>query len=158
MMLPHYIYQPSSRGSPGFTIMAYIDAFRANTLLIARLGQSKAHLAWAMAMYLEEPDVEALASDAITDGPDAKKIDFIYLDRDGKRIVFAQGYFATAVRDSAPANKAADLNVASAWLLSADIRQVPKQLRSVFEDCRAAIDEGEIDTVELCFVHNYLSL
>jgi hypothetical protein len=105
-------------------------------------------------MYLEEPDVEALASEAITDGPDDKKIDFIYLDQDGKRIVFAQGYFAAAVRDSAPANKAADLNIASAWLLSADIIQVRRQLRSVFEDCRGAIDEGEIDTVELLFVHN----
>jgi hypothetical protein len=142
------------RSSASGDKLAYIDAFRANTSLIARLGEGKAHLAWALAMYLEEADVEALASEAITDGPDDKKLDFIYLDRDGKRIVFAQGYFATAVRDSAPANKAADLNIAAAWLLSSDLTQVPAQLQSIFEDCRAAIHEGEIDTVDLLFVHN----
>ena len=72
--------------------MAYDDAFRANASLIKSVGEGNAHLVWAMAMYLEEPDFEALASEALTDGPNDKKIDFIYLDRDAKRIVFAQGY------------------------------------------------------------------
>ena len=70
-------------------------------------ASGNAHLAWAVAMYLEEPDVEALASEALTDGPNDKKIDLIYLDRDGRRIVFAQGYMGTTKKDSAPANKAA---------------------------------------------------
>jgi hypothetical protein len=108
-----------------------------------------------MAMYLEEPDVEGLASEALTDGPDDKKIDFIYIDRDAKRIVFAQGYHGTAKKDAAPANKASDLNTAAAWLLSGDIEQVPAQLRSVIEECRTALKDGDIESVELLYVHNF---
>jgi hypothetical protein len=48
--------------------MAYIDALEANKTLIDSLGQTKAHLVWALGMYLEEPDFEALASEALTDG------------------------------------------------------------------------------------------
>jgi hypothetical protein len=64
--------------------MGYEGAFRANDSLIKRIGEGNAHLVWAMALYLEEPDIEALASEALTDGPNDKKIDFIYLDRDAK--------------------------------------------------------------------------
>lgn len=134
--------------------MAYEDALRSNDSLIKMLGESNAHLVWAMALYLEEPDIEALASEALTDGPDDKKIDFVYLDQDAKRIVFAQGYFAKTSKDAASANKAADLNTAAAWLLSGDISQVPNQLRPVIEECRAALVEGEVDTIELLYVHN----
>jgi hypothetical protein len=84
--------------------MAYIDAFRADNTLIKRVGESNAHLIWALGLYLEEPDLEALASESLTDGPNDKKIDFIRLDRDAKRIVFAQGYFAGTDKAEAPAN------------------------------------------------------
>lgn len=135
--------------------MAYKDAFHANSSLIKSLGEGNAHLIWAMALYLEEPDFEALAAEALTDGPDDKKVDFIYLDRDAKRIVFAQGYYGNGKKDSAPANKASDLNTAAAWLFSGDINQVPEQLRAAFEDCRAALREGEVDAIELLYVHNF---
>ena len=136
--------------------MAYMDAFRANTApLIKSIGEGNAHMIWAIALYLEEPDVEALASEALTDGPDDKKIDFIYLDRDAKRVIFAQGYYGLGKKDSAPANKASDLNTAGAWLFSGDLDKAPIQLRSTIEECRAALDEGEVDTIELLYVHNY---
>jgi hypothetical protein len=135
--------------------MAYEDAFRAKTSLINTLGESRAHLVWAMALYLEEPDIEALASEALTDGPDDKKIDFIYLDRDARRIVFAQGFFGKTRKDSAPANKAADLNTACAWLLSGDTAQVPKQLKPTIDECRSALADGEIDAIDFLYVHNY---
>jgi hypothetical protein len=135
--------------------MAYIDAFRANDSLIKNLGEGNAHLVWAMALYLEEPDFEALASEGLTDSPNDKKIDFVYVDRDGKRLVFAQGYFGSVKKDAAPANKASDLNTAAAWLLSGDIAQVPDHLRTAIAECRTALAEGEVDTVELLYVHNY---
>src|SRR5580700_6950047 len=72
--------------------MSYLDIFEKETSLIDKLGTEKAHIAWVMALYLEEPDVEALAASALTDGSDDKKIDFIYLDHDGKRLVFTQGF------------------------------------------------------------------
>ncbi|WP_076885077.1 AIPR family protein [Burkholderia pseudomallei] len=135
--------------------MAYIDAFKANTALIQSLGEGNAYLVWVVAMYLEEPDIEALASEALTDGPDDKKIDLIYVDRDSRRILFAQGYLGTGKKDAAPANKASDLNTASAWLLSGDVSQVPAALQSAITECREALANGEVDSVELLYVHNY---
>jgi hypothetical protein len=99
--------------------------------------------------------LEALASEALTDGHDDKKIDFIYLDRDGKRVVFAQGYYTQNTgKTSAPSNKASDLNTAAAWLLSGDLSVVPEPLRPIIAECRTAIDEGEVESVELIYTHN----
>ncbi|WP_426256213.1 AIPR family protein [Sphingomonas sp. DC2300-3] len=134
--------------------MHYIDVLSSNTEMVERLGIDGAHLAWVMAQYLEEGDPEALAAIALTDGPDDKKIDFIFLDHDSKRLVFAQGFYAVKPRDSAPANKASDLNTAAAWLISGDTSQVPKNLKDMFENARAALAADEIDTVELIYVHN----
>lgn len=134
--------------------MSYLDAFKKQTALIEKLGEEKAHTVWVMARYLEDPDVNSLASTALTDGPDDKKIDFIYLDHDGKRLIFTQGYFAAKERDSAPANKASDLNTAAAWLFSGDPEAVPETIRLIIKDCRAALLADEIDTIELFYVHN----
>jgi len=135
--------------------VAYLDAFKGNAAFIALLGEGSAHLVWALGLYLEEPDLEALASEALTDGPNDKKIDFILLDRDAKRILFAQGYYGSARKDSAPANKAADLNTAAAWLFSGKLPEVPEQLRPVIVDCRSALEEGEVEAIELLYVHNF---
>jgi hypothetical protein len=133
----------------------YLFRITSNDSLIKRIGEGNAHLVWAMALYLEEPDIEALASEALTDGPDDKKIDFIYLDRDAKRIVFAQGFYGKTKKDAAPANKAADLNTACAWLLSGDSTQVPKQLKPTIDECRVSIQEGEVDAIDFLYVHNF---
>ena len=135
--------------------MAYEQAFRADTGLINKLGEGNAYLIWALGLYLEEPDLEALASEALTDDPNDKKIDFIYIDRDTKRIVFAQGFYdQTTSKSSAPANKASDLNTAGAWLLSGQVSLVPETLRPIIAECRTAIEEGEIEAIELLYVHN----
>jgi hypothetical protein len=134
--------------------MSYRDAFEANNELIKQLGLGNAHLAWTMALYLEEPDIEALASEAITDGPNDKKLNFIYLDRDAKRIVFAQGYLSNSGKDSAPVNKASDLNTAAAWLLSGHLEDVPDTLKAIIAESRAAIDNGDVEVIELLYVHN----
>jgi len=134
--------------------LSYEQALAANKALIRQLGEGNAHLAWTMALYLEEPDIEALASEAITDGSNDKKIDFIYLDRDSKRIVFAQGYYSNRKVDSAPDGKASDLNTAAAWLVSGDLSKVPETLRTIIGECRAAMADGEVESVELLYVHN----
>jgi len=134
--------------------MSYVDSFEKETSLIDKLGKEKAHIAWVMALYLEEPDVEALAATALTDGSDDKKIDFIYLDHDGKRLVFTQGFFASKMRDAAPANKASDLNTAAAWLLSGDLDVVPENIRAIIGECREALASDEVEIIELFYVHN----
>ena len=107
-----------------------------------------------MGLYLDEPDLEALAADCLTDGPDDKKIDFIHLNRETKKIAFAQGYYGEGKKDSAPANKASDLNTAAAWLISGPINEVPVSLRAVLSECREALQEGEVETIDLLYVHN----
>jgi hypothetical protein len=134
--------------------VSYEAVLQINSPLITKLGIGNAHLAWALALYLDEPDVEALASEALTDGPNDKKIDFIYLDTGLRRLVLAQGYFANPKKEAAPSNKAADLNTAAAWLVSGDLKDVPEQLRPTIQSCRAALDNREVDTIELLYVHN----
>ncbi|MBL7946788.1 MAG: AIPR family protein [Flavobacteriales bacterium] len=134
--------------------MAYLDAINAHGTLVKSIGLGNSHLVWAVGLYIEEADLEALASQSLTDGPNDKKIDFINLDVDSKRIIIAQGFYATVRKDSAPANKASDLNTAAAWFVSGTLDNVPEQLKPAIEECRDAIDKGEVEAIELLYVHN----
>lgn len=122
--------------------------------LIKKIGNDSAFLVVSVAVFIEEPDVDMLASEALTDGADDKKIDLIFLDRDARRIVFAQGYVSQKNSDSAPANKASDLNTACAWLVSGNVDVIPDKLRQILIECREAISAGEIDFIDLLYVHN----
>jgi hypothetical protein len=134
--------------------MNYLNTFRSNTELVRALGEANAHLVWVLAMYLDESDLEALASECLTDGSNDKKIDFIHLDPEYKRILFAQGYFSCVSKDEAPANKASDLNTAAAWLMSGDLDAVPTTMRPLIAECRSAIQIELVESVELVYVHN----
>ena len=61
---------------------------------------------------------------------------------------------STKNSDSAPANKASDLNTACAWLLAGDVSLVPAKLREIILACRSAIEQGEVDFIDLLYVHN----
>jgi hypothetical protein len=134
--------------------MNHLTSFATHTQLIQAFGEGNAHLIWTLSMYLDYPDEMQLGSESLTDGANDKKIDFIRLDRDLNKIVFAQGYYATKKNDSAPANKASDLNTAAAWLFSGDLKLVPERLRDIILDCREAIEKGEIEQIDLLYVHN----
>jgi hypothetical protein len=134
--------------------MNYLDKFRKEAELIKQFGEGNAYLIWTMSMYLDHPDPIELGSEALTDGSDDKKIDFIRLDRELNKIVFAQGYYSSKQNDSAPANKASDLNTASAWLISGDIFKIPTPLREIVVECREAIKSGEVVQIDLLYVHN----
>lgn len=134
--------------------MNYLEAFKQQTELIREFGEANAYLIWIMSMYLDNPAPIELGSQALTDGGDDKKIDFIELDRDLHKIVFAQGYYSKKTVDSAPANKASDLNTAAAWLISGDLKNVPDNLRNIISECRDAILSGDIDQIDLLYVHN----
>jgi len=136
--------------------MKFIEAVNLRKDLIDEIGLDNTHLAMAIALFIEEPDVAALASEGLTDGGNDKKIDFIYHDVDNRRLVFAQGYFSLSEKkpDSAPANKAADLNTACAWLISGDLKTVPKKLAGIITSFREALTNGDIDFIDLLYVHN----
>lgn len=134
--------------------MVHKNVFEKKEDLIQEFGEGNAYLVWVMAMYLDNPSPLTLGSQALTDGGDDKKIDFIELDKDLHKIVFAQGYYSKRSVDSAPANKASDLNTASAWLISGDVNSVPDNLRAIIIECREAISAGEVDQIDLLYVHN----
>jgi hypothetical protein len=109
--------------------MTFEDVVAARAGLVERIGYNDAYLVLAVALFIEEPDAESIASSSLTEGGNDKKIDLIHLDREARRIVFAQGYMSRSKNDSAPANKASDLNTACAWLLSGDVDSVPSKLK-----------------------------
>ena len=130
------------------------DAFLKQGELIKKFGEGAAYLLWSLSMYLDHGDIEELAAQALTDQPDDKKIDFLFFDLDEKRLVFAQGYYSKKNGEQAPANKAADLNTAAAWLISGDLKQVPQGLAEIIREARSALETGEVDSIELLYVHN----
>ena len=134
--------------------MTFVDALHTRQALVNSIGEDSAYLCLAVALFLEETEVDRLASEGLTEGGNDKKIDFIYYDAGSKRLVFAQGYLAKKARDEAPSNKASDLNTACAWLLSGDLTSVPDKLRDIISTCRAAIHNGDIENIDLLYVHN----
>ncbi len=134
--------------------MNHFNSFKLNTDLISKFGEGNAYLIWTLAMYMDFSDTIQLGSESLTDGSDDKKIDFIRLDRDNSKIIFAQGYYSSKKNDSAPANKASDLNTAAAWLFSGNLINIPKPLKEIIEDCRESLENGEIEQIDLLYVHN----
>ena len=135
--------------------MQYINKFKEQSSLIERFKEDGAYLCWVMALYLERNDIFELATDALTDGNNDKKIDFIDLDISTGKIILAQGYYAHSTnKDEAKANKASDLNTAAAWLVSGNLADIPDNLRDIIKNCREAIENDDIATIEILYVHN----
>lgn len=134
--------------------MKYLENFCKQKELIERFTEDGAYLSWVMGIFLDRDDVDVLASDCLTDSKNDKKIDFINVDEGIGQITIAQGYYSTKERDVAPSNKAADLNTALAWLTSGDLDDIPKNLKEYIKLCRELINNGEISSIEILYVHN----
>lgn len=135
--------------------MEYIKAFEGEDALIAQYGKNKFFTVWAMGLYLDTSDLLQLAQESLTDNGDDKKIDFLRFDSDDKTLYVVQGYFKEkAPYDAAKANKASDLNTAGAWLTNGDINGFSEQMQDLVKEIRDAIDKGDLQNVELIYVHN----
>lgn len=132
----------------------HLKAYDQETNLISIYGADKAYTIWAMALYLNTGDLMQLATDCLVDGADDHKIDFLQYDEDEKSLIIAQGYHSQKIKESAKANKAADLNAALAWLFNGAIQQFGGEIRPKVEVIRKAFAEGNLLHVELLFVHN----
>jgi hypothetical protein len=145
------------RSQPGFdeakyTFKAAFDA--ANEF--AQYG-SNAFPLFAIGLYVGAEDVQEFAAEALTDGPDDKKLDFCYLDFETRRLLIGQGYTAVQWgKSSAPANKAGDLNTAAAWLFAANDEHIPAQILPKVQEVRSAIEEGTITHIDVVYAHNCL--
>lgn len=109
---------------------------------------------FALAIHFAIDDIHTVAADSLTDGRDDKKTDIIYIDREEGIAVVAQCYKSIKQRQSAPANKASDLNTALAWLLQRRVQELPTGLRSQASELRDAIGSGAIRRLEAWYVHN----
>lgn len=134
--------------------MQHLDELGKQTALIKKLGIGNAHLIWTMGLYLDESDLSKLQVDGLTDGGGDRKIDFIF--QVNSTLFIVQGYFSEkeGIKISAPANKASDLNTAMAWIVVGDELKVPEKLRAKITEVRELIEKGEIDSIELLYVHN----
>lgn len=111
-------------------------------------------LLFALALAWQIEDIAAIGATALVDGPDDKKCDLVYIDRDNRRAIVAQSYYASQSRESAPANKASDLNTAIGWLLTASPESVPERIRPFATDLRDALRNSDIDSLHIWYVHN----
>ncbi|VUZ83686.1 AIPR protein [Candidatus Methylomirabilis lanthanidiphila] len=128
------------------------SAFTARTDL-NRYGDNAIGL-FALALRFGLEDLETVAAESLTDGSDDKKVDLVYIDRDESVAVIAQCYTSTKARDSAPANKASDLNTAVAWLLQRSIDDLPERLRSTAAELRECLIDGSVADLHVWYVHN----
>ena len=134
--------------------MDYLDYFKNEKKIIDEIGENKAYIVWVMSLYLDDSNLEELIEDNLTDVVNDKKIDFIRLDLEKRKLIFAQGYYTKSHKDGAPANKASDLNTAAAWLTTGELKKMPAILQDTIRSSRDAINNAEIDSIELLYVHN----
>lgn len=119
-------------------------------------GKAKRTL-FALQLTLGLDDVHTVATSVLTDGPDDKSCDLIYVDRDSNTVVIAQGYEAdaTTTKQQAPGNKAASVHQAVNWVLGDHAEDaVPERLRSARKEVHEALGDGVVQTLEIWFVHN----
>jgi hypothetical protein len=99
-------------------------------------------------------DIHAVANEALLDGNDDKKIDLLYINIDKEEAIIAQGYYTRKVKESAPANKASDLNTAVTWLFNRKISDLPERLQAPAKDLREFVEGGLIKKITLWYSHN----
>lgn len=110
---------------------------------------------FALGLRFGLDDLQTVAAESITDGPDDKKIDVLYIDRAQRSAFIMQCYGAKSKFDQqAPGNKATDLHTAAAYAFSVGLNNVPTQIRAQVTDLRSAITDGSVDGVYFWYVHN----
>jgi len=138
--------------------MAYThqSAFAARTDLHRYNEDALALFALQIRFQIEDIDTVAASSltGKITKGDD-KKCDVIYINKDTGHIIVIQTYIAQDPnKEAAKSSKAADLNIAAAWLLNASIEELPEGLRSAAAEIRTALEANEIRVIQFWYVHN----
>jgi len=109
---------------------------------------------FALALRFGIEDLETVAANSITDGSDDKKCDIVHVNTDEEYAVIAQCYMSSKEKESAPANKASDLNTGVGWLLQRDIGELPLRILSAAQELRAGISEGNIKSLYIWYIHN----
>lgn len=135
-------------------MISWEESLRGRTEL-ARYGNNHV-LLFALALHQGIDDIELVANDALTDGPNDKKCDLVYVNRESGKVIIAQGYWTSGdVSRAAPANKASDLNTAASWIFASDLGDVPVGLRAAAEQVHLVLKDEQVTTsIEFWYVHN----
>ena len=100
-------------------------------------------------------DLTSFAAESLTDSPNDKKADIIYINEAEGVACIAQGRTAAIWgKTEAPANKASDLNTAAAWLLRKPIDEVPEQIRGHAQLLRDGLVQKTIARLVFAYAHN----
>lgn len=134
--------------------MEYLSAFESKTGLVSQYGKNKAFVVWGMGLYLDDPDLQVLADESLTDDGNDKKIDFLRFDKDSGILYIVQGTFSESPKDAAKANKASDLNAATAWLFDGDVTQFALGMQDLVIDIRTSLVNDEINQIDIIYLHN----
>jgi len=110
--------------------------------------------AFATQLRFNLDDLKSVAAESITGGGNDRSCDLLYVDREIGIAVIAQCYVSTKKREAAKAKKAADLNTAVSWLLSANIASLDEGLKDRAVELRDAIKDGAIKQIHCWYVHN----
>ncbi|MBA3035921.1 MAG: hypothetical protein FP814_05440, partial [Desulfobacterium sp.] len=128
------------------------QAFQSRTDL-TKYGDNSLGL-FALGLRFGIEDLDTVAANSLTDGSDDKKCDIVYIDPDEGHAVLAQCYNSEKPRQSAPSNKASDLNTAVGWLLQRPHAELPERLRPAATELRQAILEGVLQDLHVWYIHN----
>jgi hypothetical protein len=109
---------------------------------------------FALALKYAIDDLHSTAAESITDGSDDKKCDILHIDLEEGVAIVAQCYVSTKQKQSAPANKASDLNTAVGWLLQRPLKDLPIRLRQSASELRDAISQNQINSLLFWYIHN----
>jgi hypothetical protein len=128
-------------------------AFQSRTDL--KVFGTNARILFALALRYQIDDLSTVANDALTDGNNDKKCDLIYVDSESGFAVIAQGYEANdPTKQSAPSNKASDLNTAATWLLNRELSELPEPLQPGAQELRDGLKDKKLQRLEFWYVHN----
>ncbi|MBT2509255.1 AIPR family protein [Streptomyces sp. ISL-98] len=117
---------------------------------------SNKRLLFTLQLMFDIEDISTVAATSLTDHPNDKSCDLLYIDRGAGRVVLAQGYESeNTAKLQAPARKAATLHQAVNWLFNkSEPDGVPDALRVAWRELHDALTEDAIGDVAIWYVHN----
>lgn len=109
-----------------------------------------------LTMLTGNEDPDHVGAEALVGGGNDKKIDAFFIDLEQHCAYIGQLYIADKWgKSGAPANKASDLNTATAWLLSvAGAKTLPKTLLDRAAELQRLLRSGEVQAIHLFYCHN----
>ncbi|MFI9236295.1 AIPR family protein [Streptomyces sp. NPDC053079] len=117
---------------------------------------SNKRLLFSLQLMFDIEDIRTVAATSLTDHPNDKSCDLLYIDRNAGRVVLGQGYESkNSAKLQAPARKAATLHQAVNWLFKKNEPEgVPDALRVAWRELHDALADDAIGDVAIWYVHN----